>query len=244
MRTTRIFVDAELRVGARLSLPAAQARHLAQVLRLGPNDEFVLFNGDGRDYQARLLEPSRHAAMVRIEGRGDAESEQPLDIRLALGISRGERMDFALQKAVELGVGRLTPLFTKRSQVKLDGARLDKRMEHWRGVVIAACEQSGRRRLPILDRAQPLAHWLETQTAGALLLDPLAPLPLTRLPAPESAVTLLVGPEGGLAPDERDAAYRRGLRGVRLGPRILRTETAPLAAIAVVQALWGDLGDA
>lgn len=244
MRITRIYVDAELHVGTTLNLPAAQARHLSQVLRLDPNDALVLFNGDGCDYPARLTESGRNSAVVRIEGCGDPEPEQPLNIHLALGISRGERMDLALQKAVELGAERLTPLFTKRSQVKLDGARLDKRMEHWRGVVIAACEQSGRRRLPILDRAQPLAQWLETQTVGGLLLDPLAAVALTQLSAPERTVTVLVGPEGGLAPDEKDAAHRRGLSGVRLGPRILRTETAPLAAIAVIQALWGDFRDA
>ncbi|MBK1723326.1 16S rRNA (uracil(1498)-N(3))-methyltransferase [Thiocystis violacea] len=240
MRTNRIYVDAEFIVGSPLELPPAQTRHLSQVLRLGTGDPLVLFNGDGRDYAARLLESGRHAAKVVIEAGGEPEPIAPLRIHLAIGISRGERMDFALQKAVELGVQRLTPLFTKRSQVKLDGTRLDKRTEHWRGVVVSACEQSGRRRIPILDKAEPLEAWLETQSSGGLLLDPAAPIALPDLDAPNGDLALLIGPEGGLSPGERGLACARGFRGVRLGPRILRTETAPLAAIAVIQALWGD----
>lgn len=240
MRNPRIYVDAALSVGGELALPSAQTRHLSQVLRLGTGDTLTLFNGNGRDYAARLLASSRQTSRVHIESEGEPEPTPPMDIHLVIGISKGERMDFALQKAVELGAERLTPVFTKRSQVKLDGARLDKRLEHWRGVVVSACEQSGRRRLPALEAAEPLETWLEGRSGGGLLLDPTAPLTLPELSAPEHGVILLIGPEGGLAPEERTLAARHGFQGVRLGPRILRTETAPLAAIAVIQALWGD----
>lgn len=240
MRIPRIHVACALRLGAEIALPPAQSRHVSQVLRLAREDLLVLFNGDGHDYPARLLETTRDRTRAVIEACGELEPAPSLDIHLALGVSKGERMDFALQKAVELGVGRLTPLFTARGQVKLEGPRLEKRLEHWRGVIVAACEQSGRRRLPVLDPVEALDQWLASRTVGGLLLDPQAPLALASLPAPEAGVRLLVGPEGGLSDHERALAGRHGFRGVRLGPRILRTETAPLAAIAVIQALWGD----
>jgi 16S rRNA (uracil1498-N3)-methyltransferase len=240
MRLPRIFVESPLSAGSSLALAAGPTRHLTQVLRLTVNAPLILFNGDGRDYPARLIDSQRAAATVLVEGATELEEHARISIHLALGISKGERMDYALQKAVELGVERLTPLFTERSQVRLDGARLERRLEHWRGIVIGACEQSGRRRLPRLDSAITLESWLANAPAGGLLLDPMASLSLAGLSAPATDVTLLVGPEGGLSPREREQAHRRGFQGVRLGPRILRTETAPLAAIAVIQALWGD----
>ncbi len=243
MRLPRIFVESSLSVGSRLALPAGPTRHLTQVLRLAANDPLILFNGDGRDYPARLIETNRDAATVLVEGASEPETSARLSIHLALGISKGERMEYALQKAVELGVETLTPLFTERSQVRLEGARLERRLEHWRGIVVGACEQSGRRRLPTLDPALTLDQWLAARIDGGLLLDPQAPRQLTGLPAPDAGITLLVGPEGGLSSRERDRALRQGFQGVRLGPRILRTETAPLAAIAVIQALWGDFRD-
>ncbi len=240
MRFTRIFVDSPLQIGVSLTLPAASTRHVTQVLRLAVDDPLILFNGDGHDYPARLIRLQRDAATVLVEQSSEPEPQTPLQIHLALGISKGERMEYALQKAVELGVGRLTPLFAERTQVRLEGVRLERRLEHWRGIVIGACEQSGRRRLPTLDPAMTLEHWLADTSEGGLLLDPCAPLALTGLPAPVAGVTLLIGPEGGLTVREREQAMGRGFQGVRLGPRILRTETAPLAAIAVIQALWGD----
>ena len=244
MRQTRVFVDSDLYLGAEFRLPEAQARHVAQVLRQGEGDSLLVFNGDGHDYSARLTASDRQGVRLSIEDRTEVEPQPPLLIHLALGISRGERMDFALQKAVELGVERLTPVFTERSQVRLDGDRLAKRMEHWRGVVISACEQSGRRRLPVLAPAEPLETWLAGAPETGLLLDPAAESALATMPKPPGEVTLLVGPEGGLSPREGASARGRGFRGARLGPRILRTETAPLAAIAVIQALWGDFRDA
>jgi 16S rRNA (uracil1498-N3)-methyltransferase len=243
MRIPRIYVDLPLEPDARLELPAAQARHISQVLRLPPDAPLVLFNGDGQDYPAHLTRADRNGASVLVGPPGSPEPLAPLDIHLAIGVSKGERMDYALQKSVELGVGRITPLFTERSQVRLSGPRLERRLDHWRGILIAACEQSGRRRLAHLATAEAYSDWLAGHTGGGLLLDPEAPRPLTALPAPGAAVTLLIGPEGGLSPCERASACALGFDGVSLGPRILRTETAPLAAIAVIQALWGDFGD-
>ncbi len=243
MRLPRSFVDSELAAGLRLLLPETAARHLHQVLRLKAGARVLLFNGrDGRDWLARLVRCDRRAVEAEVlEAAGEAEPPPSLALELALGISRGERMDLALQKAVELGAQAFQPLFTERTQVKLPGPRLERRMAHWRGVITAACEQSGRRRLPKLAPPLPLARWLE-EAGGprVVLLDPRADTPLPGLPAPEARLVFLVGPEGGLSPQERALAYRHGCRGARLGPRILRAETAPLAALAAAQALWGD----
>jgi 16S rRNA (uracil1498-N3)-methyltransferase len=244
MRLPRIYVDEALdRAGEPLTLPAGQTRRLTQVLRLPPDAPFVLFNGDGHDYPARLTRTDRDGAIVAVGPPGPPERTPPLDIHLVLGISKGERMDYALQKSVELGVASVTPLFTERSQVRLTGPRLDRRVDHWRGILIGACEQSGRRRMPDLAPASDYSAWLGEHDDGGLLLDLEAPRPLAALPPPIAALTLLVGPEGGLSPRERERARARGFQGVRLGPRILRTETAPLAAIAIIQAFWGDLRD-
>jgi 16S rRNA (uracil1498-N3)-methyltransferase len=241
LRAPRLYVALPLAPGRELDLPAEATAHVARVLRLGPGDPVVLFNGDGRDYPGQLLVASRHGARVRVDHAGELEGEPPLRLHLAVGVSRGERMDFVIQKAVELGVASIRPLFTERSVVRLDAARAERRHSHWHGVLVAACEQSGRRRLPRLHEAQALADWLPTIAGSALLLDPRAERSLATLPAPHGEVTLLVGPEGGLSADERARAARSGLVAVRLGPRILRTETAPLAALAAMQVLWGDL---
>ncbi len=224
-----------------MRLPEGPARHLTQVLRLTPGETLRLFNGDGCDRAAQVIEVTRSGATVAVGAVGEAQPEPPLHIHLALGISRGERMDYAIQKAVELGVAAVQPLFTERSMVQLKGERLERRLGHWQGIVIGACEQSGRRRLPDLAPALPLDEWLGLAAPNTLLLDPQAPQALAQWSPPGPEVTLLVGPEGGLSPRERDLAARHGVTGVRLGPRILRAETAPLAAIAVLQALWGDL---
>jgi 16S rRNA (uracil1498-N3)-methyltransferase len=241
MGTPRVYVDAALASGSEIALPPEAAAHLTRVLRLRPDEAVVLFNGDGRDYAGRLLAVHRQEVRVLVRVAGEAEAEPPLRLHLAVGVSRGERMDFVIQKAVELGVASIRPLFTERSVVRLDAERLDRRHTHWHGVLVAACEQSGRRRLPHLHPAQALADWLPTVAGTALLLDPQAVRSLADLPAPQGAATLLVGPEGGLSADERARALSAGFVSVRLGPRILRTETAPLAALAAMQVLWGDL---
>ena len=233
-------MDLDLEGACRLSLPRRPSQHLTQVLRLRAGDTLVLFNGDGRDFPARLLEPGRGASLVEVGPPGEPEPEPRLALYLGIGISKGERMEYALQKAVELGVSGITPIFTARGVVRLAGERLDKRQRHWQGVVIGACEQSGRRRLPELAPATALETWLSQAHRNPLLLDHRAQTPLPDLPAPGDALTLLVGPEGGLTPVERTSANRAGFTSVRMGPRIMRTETAPLAALAAVQALWGD----
>ena len=224
-----------------MSLPAPAVQHLVQVLRLRAGNQLILFNGDGHDYPAEVLGANRHRVEVRLGEPGPPEPPLALLVHLGIGISKGERMDFALQKAVELGVAEITPLFAGRAVVRLEGDRLAKRLDHWQGVMIAACEQSGRRRLPTLNPAQPLATWLSLNHPSPLLLDHRAARTLPSLAEPGPVLTLLIGPEGGLTPAERDLAYGVGFTGVRLGPRILRTETAPLAALAIAQALWGDL---
>ncbi|TVQ93511.1 MAG: 16S rRNA (uracil(1498)-N(3))-methyltransferase [Chromatiaceae bacterium] len=240
MRTIRLYSEQPLAPGALITLEERPARHAQQVLRLAAGAALTLFNGDGRDYSGHIAAVRPGQVQVRIEAIGADEPESPLQISLGLGISRAERMDFALQKAVELGVAAITPLLCGRNLVRLSGPRLAKRQAHWQGIIIAACEQSGRCRLPTLGSVCALPDWLATRPPGGLLLDPEATSALATLPAPGPAVTLLVGPEGGLSPGERAAARAQGFTGVWLGPRILRTETAPLAAIAVLQARWGD----
>ncbi|AGA89872.1 RNA methyltransferase, RsmE family [Thioflavicoccus mobilis 8321] len=240
MREARIYVDTPLAPGQRVRLPAGPTQHLVGVLRLAAGAELILFNGDGIDYRARLLDANRRGATAAIGEAGEIEPPPTLRLHLGIGISKGERFDFALQKAVELGVTEIHPLFTERTVVRLDAARLAKRLQHWSAIVIAACEQSGRRRLPRLAEAGRLSDWLAQHQPGGLLLDPRAEHALSDLPAPSGTLTLLVGPEGGLSEKERATARAHGFTGVRLGPRVLRTETAPLAAMAAIQALWGD----
>ncbi len=244
MRQDRIYTAQPLAAGARVELEAGPRRHVTQVLRLGVGDMLVLFNGDGRDYPATLVQAGG-SVIAEVALPGPPEPRAPLAVTLALGITKGERMDYALQKAVELGVSALVPLFTERTLVKLRDARLAKRQDHWHGILVAACAQSGRRRLPQLAAAQRLGAWLRAlpPNHGGLLLHHRAEQALPDLPPPAARTILLVGPEGGLAPAEREAAQAQGFRGVRLGPRVLRAETAPLAALAVLQALWGDFRD-
>jgi len=243
MRDNRLYTEQPLTIGASIELEARPAKHANQVLRLGSGDLLRLFNGDGQDYRAEIETSTRGQVSLRILSVGKPEPAPPLAISLALGVSRGERMDFALQKAVELGVSSIQPLFASRTLVRLSGERLAKRAQHWQGIIIAACEQSGRRRLPSLMPALALLDWLKQEQTGGILLHHEAARPITELPPPTGQLTLLIGPEGGLEPAEREYAQTRGFSAVRLGPRVLRTETAPLAAIAAIQALWGDFGE-
>ena len=243
MRTIRSHVDQPLALGQRVTLPEDSSAHLLRVLRLGPGDAVTLFNGDGFDYSARLLTAAKRGAEAEIVGREAVPRESPLRITLVQGVARGEKMDWVLQKATELGVEAFTPVITERTEVKLDAERAGKRMAHWRGVVAAACEQSGRAVLPRLSEPLALSTYAGLETADIkLVLDPGGDCGLAELaPADGQSIALVVGPEGGLS--ERDLATLRaaGFRGLRLGPRILRTETAGLAAVAALQALYGDL---
>lgn len=241
MTLHRIYTGQPLQAGAELSLEETAVRHLVQVLRLKTGAEVSLFNGDGHDYSARLREVSRRSARAVVETRGEVEAEPALKIHLGIGLSKGDRMDFAVQKAVELGVSQITPLITERCVVRLPGERLEKKLQHWRQVVISACEQCGRRRIPQCHEVATLPDWLAHGAIGSgLLLDHRSEHSLPQLDPPAGMLSLLIGPEGGLSETERTLAGTAGFNGVRLGPRVLRTETAPLAAIAAIQALWGD----
>jgi 16S rRNA (uracil1498-N3)-methyltransferase len=240
-RTPRIFTDQPLSDHSRIELEPEPSHHLLQVLRLGPGATLQLFDGSGGEYAAGITAVGKKQVEVEVRELLRQEPTPSLPICLMLGISRGERMEFALQKAVELGVCELRPLFTERCQVKLSGKRLVQRLAHWRRLIVNACEQSGRCRIPALAEAESLAAALHRQRPGvSLLLDPRSTRSLRELPEPRTGVTLLVGPEGGLSEKERGLALQHDIIGIRLGPRILRTETAPLAAIAGLQTLWGD----
>lgn len=238
----RLYCDLPLSPAAEVALPESAARHAVTVLRLQVGDALSLFNGEGGAYRARLVAVSKREARVRLLEFDATERESPLDITLALGISAGERMDYSLQKATELGVGSIQPLATERSVVKLAGERAGKRQQHWQNVVIAACEQCGRNRVPAVAPVQKLFAYLGDVDQGKrlLVLSPDADTPL-RQAQPATGVIVLIGAEGGLAPTEYQAALASGFLPVRLGPRILRTETAPVAALAMLQTLWGDL---
>ena len=242
MRVVRHFVDLPLSVGAEVNLPDVAVAHLVRVLRLGPGDRVRLFNGEGDDYEAELESAGKREARARVLGRVEVDSESPLAITLAQGIARGEKMDLILQKATELGVARVAPVVTERTEVRLDAERADKRRAHWRGVLISACEQSGRARLPELLPPRSLVDFLAAeQSALKLVLDPGAGATLAELEvAPSRSICLLVGPEGGLSERDLAAARATGFTGLKLGPRILRTETAALAAISGLNALYGD----
>jgi len=239
MRVIRACVDAALAVGARIALPEDAAGHLVRVLRLGTGDACVLFNGDGRDYDARIVSAGKRSVEVEIERVHEVRNESPLRIVLVQGIARGEKMDWILQKATELGVVGFVPVHAERSEVKLDGERADKRLCHWRSVVASACEQSGRARIPEVAAPRALADALAYLPPLRLLLDPEA---ARSLPSNIDAggCVIAIGPEGGWSASDHATLQAAGFIGARLGPRVLRTETAGLAAIAALQARAGD----
>jgi len=243
MRVTRVYVDAPLGPGVELALPDAAATHLVRVLRLQPGDACVLFNGDGHDHAATLLAADKRGARVRVGASSAVDNESPLRIALLQGIARGDKMDWILQKATELGVASVHPVHSDRSEVKLEGERAAKRLAHWRSVVASACEQSGRARVPDVGAALVLDALLRDGLPAArrFLLDPEAGASIASLDALDGACVLAVGPEGGWSPRDRQALREAGFEGPRLGPRILRTETAGIAAIAALQARFGDL---
>ncbi|HET9463066.1 MAG TPA: 16S rRNA (uracil(1498)-N(3))-methyltransferase [Thiobacillus sp.] len=241
MTAPRFYLDQPLAAGARFSLPPGPARHASRALRLAVDDTVVLFNGQGGEYTARIERIHKDEVAVSVIGFAAIERESRLRVMLAQGISSGERMDYTLQKAVELGVTAIQPIAARRSVVKLAGERADRRVAHWQGVVASACEQCGRNQVPVVAPPLPLAHWLGQQKNGRLLfLSPQAKARLADLPPPDATDCLVAGPEGGFEADEIAALQAAGAVPVRLGPRVLRTETAALAALAALQTLWGD----
>jgi 16S rRNA (uracil1498-N3)-methyltransferase len=244
MRTTRIHIEQPLAPATELPLPAQAAEHVARVLRMNAGDALTVFNGDGYDYAATLVSVGKREVIIRIGTREEIANESPLQLTLAQGVARGEKMDLIVQKATELGVARIVPLFTERSEVKLDPARAEKRLQHWRAVAASACEQSGRVRVPEMIPAQPLQTWLESLAddgAQRLALLPAGTHKARDVRFDKAGGLLVVGPEGGLGDRDVAALREASFRGLQLGPRILRTETAGLAALAALQALHGDL---
>lgn len=243
MSQPRFYCREALAPGARIELPEPVARHAVRVLRLPPGAEIILFDGRGGQYTARIERIERERVTVDLGSWEDIERESPLDITLVQALQAGEKMDFTIQKSVELGVRCIVPVESRRSVLKLAGDRAAKRVAHWQGVAASACEQCGRNQVPLVAPLERLDHWLARPAGNAvrLMLAPDAPQALPEL-ALDGPVQLLIGAEGGLDPQEVIAARHAGFIPVRLGPRVLRTETAGLAVLAALQVLYGDLG--
>ena len=243
MRIPRVFSPQTMAIGDCIELEAGAARHLTSALRMSSGQLVTLFNGHGGEYTAELVEAKKGKATVRITEFDKADRESNLSIHLAIGISRGERMDLIVQKATELGVSEITPLFTERCEVKLSGARLDKKVSHWQQVAISACEQCQRNSLPSINAPVKIDQWqVDCDASLKLVLHHRTDQSLSDMPPPSGQVALLIGPEGGLSEREIEQAISLGFSPLALGPRVLRTETAPLAAISILQSLWGDMG--
>lgn len=238
MRLSRFFIDAPLSIGEH-DLPEAQAHYIGRVLRMAAGDAVQLFDGSGQEYLGQLLEVGKKSVRVSLDQALPGQADSSLHVHLGQGLSRGERMDWAIQKATELGVNKITPIVSERCEVRLKDERADKRLAHWRQVAISACEQCGRSTLPLINPPLTLAEWLKATEADLkLVLHPVAE-PLTSHQRPER-LAFLIGPEGGLTDAEVEQAKAASYHAARLGPRVLRTETAPVVALAVAQQLWGD----
>mgnify|MGYP002784448578 CR=1 FL=1 len=246
MSPPRIYSDVALGPGPGFALPAAAAAHVARVLRLGAGDPITLFDGTGMDFPATIESAGKRGVTVTVAPGQPVARESPLAITLLQGIGRGPRMDLVLQKATELGVAAIRPLLTARTVVRLDADRTEQRRQHWQRILVSAAEQCGRATLPRLHAPADLATALaaESGTPWRFVLDPAAAPGLPAGIAGARAAAILIGPEGGLDPAERALVAAHGFAGLRLGPRILRTETAPLAALSILQFLAGDLGAA
>jgi len=245
MSISRIFQPVTLTLGTVIQLDEAASHHLSRVLRANVNDKVVIFNSQNNgEYESVITHVTKKNVDVRIEKFHVRNVESSLDLWLVQGISRGEKMDYTIQKAVELGVKKIIPVFTERCTVKLDDERREKRWQHWRAIMISACEQCGRVQLPELNMPVPLKDWLQEEIMMdvAFVLAPQAKTNLKKLQIDSHArVVLLIGPEGGLSQEEVDFASKKKFVPLNLGPRILRTETAGMAALAVLQGFFGDL---
>ena len=240
--TPRFFCPLPLASGTEVALPREAAHHAARVLRLSTGSRVTLFDGNGGECSAELRRIDGRGVIARVDTCQAIERESPLAITLIQGVAAGDRMDYAIRKATELGVTAIVPVATARSVSRIDADRAPRRVERWRQIAVAACEQCGRNRLPAIHAPCDLRAWLREPSNAALRLLPMpeAGMGLSQFARPEGAIDLLVGPEGGLAAEESDAALVAGFRPVRLGPRILRTETVAPAALAALNALWGD----
>lgn len=243
MRVNRIYCAGPIQQGVDLELPSAGAYHVARVLRMREGASLHVFDGSGMEFHAEIAKVDGDKVSVHVVAPAAGAVESPLRITLVQGVSRSERMDWTLQKATELGVSAIAPVLTSRSVVRLDDKQAEKKQAHWRGIVVSACEQCGRAKIPVVSSPIPLrTHFANVRKEGMrLVLSPVAPGSLAGLSSLPSRVDLLIGPEGGLDDDELAAAQTAGFMPVRLGPRVLRTETAAVVALSVLQALWGDL---
>lgn len=242
MRIPRIFVDLELTVDSVVNLPKEPANHLANVLRLKVGHPVVLFNGDGNEYSAELQDITRKQASALVLARLGINVESPLSLHLMQGVSKGERMDLVMQKSAELGVTEITPVITERCPVKLNQERWEKKLQHWEKVLISACEQCGRNKLPTLNAPVNFMEAINQSTNQLrLILHPQAEQRIANFTPPGDGVRLLIGPEGGLSDPELYQAVEFGYHKILMGPRVLRTETAAIAAISLLQAQFGDI---
>jgi len=242
MRIPRIYCASKLKPNSKVTLGVKVSNHILHVLRLKLGSPLILFDGIGGEYDAQLFAIDKLRVIAKVEEFISREAESPLRIYLGQGISRGEKMDYIIQKAVELGVYKITPLFTEYCNVKLSGERLQKRLQHWQSIAISACEQSGRNRIPSIDCAQNLPTWITQRKSDiSLTLYHRANQTLAHLPRKINTVTILVGPEGGLSDHEMEFTQRYNFVPICFGPRILRTETAALTAISILQSKWGDM---
>src|ERR1700722_2503475 len=243
MRLTRVYVEAPVTAGKRVVVEGSAVNHITRVLRLRSGDALTVFDGSGGEFGARIEEFRKDAVVVAGEEHRPLDRESPLTLTLAQGISRGERMDWIIQKATELGASKIVPLFTKRSMVRLDERQAERKIQHWRAIAVAACEQCGRNKVPELVTPIDFFDVLPADSSGAtrLLLSPTGDLRIEDLQDTAKAITVLIGPEGGLDDVEQEAALAAGFKAVRLGPRVLRTETAAIAALTIIQHHFGDL---
>jgi 16S rRNA (uracil1498-N3)-methyltransferase len=243
MRLNRVYCERPLASGTDVALPESAAYHVARVLRLRPGAPLVAFDGTGHDFRCEITAVEGDVVRVAVGERTPGLRDSPLGITLVQAVSRSERMDWTLQKATELGVRAIVPVLSARSVVRLDERQAERKLRHWKAIVAGACEQSGRSTLPEVRSPVELGRFLaESPREGQrLVLSPAGPASLAGLATTASRVELLIGPEGGLDDHELDAATRAGFSPVRLGPRVLRTETAGIVALTVLQALWGDL---
>lgn len=242
MRNPRIYTPEALAAGVTLALDETAAHHVGKVLRMQPGQPLVLFNGDGNDYPSELAEVGKKSVTAQILDAVPNRTESPLRIVLGQVISKGDRMDYAVQKSVEMGVDTIVPLTSERCDVRLKGDREDKRVRHWQSVAISAAEQCGRARVPTVEPVQSLDDWFHysAHCDCRLVLHHRTTQALGTLAKPAQGVALLIGPEGGLSAEEIQAAEAAGFLATALGPRVLRTETAPVATMALCQWLWGD----
>jgi 16S rRNA (uracil1498-N3)-methyltransferase len=243
MRLTRVYVETRLGTQQELVLVGSAANHIMRVLRLRRGDALTVFDGSGGEFGARVIDFRKDAVVVAIDAHRDIDRESPLSLTLAQGVSRGERMDWIIQKATELGATRIAPVLTVRSVVRLDDKQAQRKTQHWRAIAVAACEQCGRNRLPEITTPCAFPDWLTTTASNTtrLLLSPNGESRLDDLKDVGKAITLLIGPEGGLDENEQAAALAAGFTAVRLGPRVLRTETAAIVALTLMQRYFGDL---